>query len=268
MTIEEVFKSLDGNSNISSFGKDEIKEILGAIIKRYPNINLESLNSKISSLELVEEGKFTFDGVIDYNHNFNKISFNKEKIEEYDQKNILANALIKMCFSNEREIDDRYQALFEGTAAQMTNMIVGSENDKVYNQDELYETNLISAIIGADKIEKAFVTRDYSEIAMQRGIPFICDKMSYSYNYKMNKSDSNFAEVEQNLIQLLFSEKRDNSQIAFFEMNLVTNENYMNNPSDYIGISELEKYYYNQKEIYANKYNEVVNENSRQAKVM
>ena len=84
----------------------------------------------------------------------------------------------------------------------------------------------------------------------------------------MNKSDSNFAEVEQNLIQLLFSEKRDNSQIAFFEMNLVTNENYMNNPSDYIGISELEKYYYNQKEIYANKYNEVVNENSRQAKVM
>ena len=51
-------------------------------------------------------------------------------------------------------------------------------------------------------------------------------------------------------------------------MNLVTNENYMNNPSDYIGISELEKYYYNQKEIYANKYNEVVNENLRQAKVM
>ena len=104
--------------------------------------------------------------MINYNSNANKISFSEKKIEQYDQKNLLTNVLIKLCFSNQKnfkENEENYEALYEGTIAQMANMLVGNDKEKVFNQEELYESNLISAIVGFDAVEHAFKTKDYSQ---------------------------------------------------------------------------------------------------------
>lgn len=270
MTIEEIFKSLDSNPNITLEGKIEIKKILSKIINAYPGIDLNNLNSRISTLEFVSEGKLVFDGIIDYNPNVNRIGFSKKNIEQYDQKNLLTNALIKLCFSNQKnfkENEENYEALYEGTIAQMANMLVGNEGEKVFNQEELYEANLISAIVGFDSVEHAFKTKDYSELAKKRGIEFICAKMNYGYNYKNSGYGTNFKEVEQDLINLLFSEKRDSSQISFFEMNLVDNKNYMNNPEDYTDLDDLHEFYFNKKNMYTQKFYSQEFEINEQTKV-
>lgn len=257
-TLTDIFESLNNNSNITLEGKEAIETLLLKIINAYPDIDLNNLNPKISTLEFVEEGgKYLFNGVINYNPNANKISFSEKNIEQYDQKNLLTNVLIKLCFSNQKnfkENEENYEALYEGTIAQMANMLVGNDKEKVFNQEELYEANLISAIVGFDAVEKAFKTKDYSELSKIIGIKDICDKMTYSYKYKNSGYGTNFKEVEQNLIDLLFSEKRDSSQISFFEMNLVDNKNYMNNPEYYTDLDDLHEFYFNKKNMYIQKF--------------
>lgn len=260
-TLTDIFESLNNNSNITLEGKEAIETLLLKIINAYPDIDLNNLNSKISTLEFVEEGgKYSFNGVINYNSNANKISFSEKKIEQYDQKNLLTNVLIKLCFSNQKnfkENEENYEALYEGTIAQMANMLVGNDKEKVFNQEELYESNLISAIVGFDAVEHAFKTKDYSELSKIIGIKDICDKMTYSYIKKINQKsadETNFKKVEQNLIDLLFSEKRDSSQISFFEMNLVDNKNYMNNPEYYTDLDDLHEFYFNKKNMYIQKF--------------
>lgn len=260
-TLTDIFESLNNNSNITLEGKEAIETLLLKIINAYPDIDLNNLNSKISTLEFVEEGgKYSFNGVINYNSNANKISFSEKKIEQYDQKNLLTNVLIKLCFSNQKnfkENEENYEALYEGTIAQMANMLVGNDKEKVFNQEELYESNLISAIVGVDVVEHAFKTKDYSELSKIIGIKDICDKMTYSYIKKINQKsadETNFKKVEQNLIDLLFSEKRDSSQISFFEMNLVDNKNYMNNPEYYTDLDDLHEFYFNKKNMYIQKF--------------
>lgn len=258
VTLTDIFESLNNNSNITLEGKEAIETLLLKITNAYPDIDLNNLNSKISTLEFVEEGgKYLFNGVINYNSNANKISFSEKKIEQYDQKNLLTNVLIKLCFSNQKnfkENEENYEALYEGTIAQMANMLVGNDKEKVFNQEELYESNLISAIVGFDAVEHAFKTKDYSELSKIIGIKFICDKMAYGYKYKNSGYGTNFKEVEQNLIDLLFSEKRDSSQISFFEMNLVDNKNYMNNPEYYTDLDDLHEFYFNKKNMYIQKF--------------
>ncbi len=260
-TLTDIFESLNNNSNITLEGKEAIETLLLKIINAYPDIDLNNLNPKISTLEFVEEGgKYLFNGVINYNPNANKISFSEKNIEQYDQKNLLTNVLIKLCFSNQKnfkENEENYEALYEGTIAQMANMLVGNDKEKVFNQEELYEANLISAIVGFDAVEKAFKTKDYSELSKIIGIKDICDKMTYSYIKKINQKsadETNFKKVEQNLIDLLFSEKRDSSQISFFEMNLVDNKNYMNNPEYYTDLDDLHEFYFNKKNMYIQKF--------------
>lgn len=260
-TLTDIFESLNNNSNITLEGKEAIETLLLKIINAYPDIDLNNLNSKISTLEFVEEGgKYSFNGVINYNSNANKISFSEKKVEQYDQKNLLTNVLIKLCFSNQKnfkENEENYEALYEGTIAQMANMLVGNDKEKVFNQEELYEANLISAIVGFDAVEHAFKTKDYSELSKIIGIKDICDKMTYSYIKKINQKsadETNFKKVEQNLIDLLFSEKRDSSQISFFEMNLVDNKNYMNNPEYYTDLDDLHEFYFNKKNMYIQKF--------------
>ena len=261
VTLTDIFESLNNNSNITLEGKEAIETLLLKIINAYPDIDLNNLNPKISTLEFVEEGgKYLFNGVINYNPNANKISFSEKNIEQYDQKNLLTNVLIKLCFSNQKnfkENEENYEALYEGTIAQMANMLVGNDKEKVFNQEELYEANLISAIVGFDAVEKAFKTKDYSELSKIIGIKDICDKMTYSYIKKINQKsadETNFKKVEQNLIDLLFSEKRDSSQISFFEMNLVDNKNYMNNPEYYTDLDDLHEFYFNKKNMYIQKF--------------
>ncbi len=261
VTLTDIFESLNNNSNITLEGKEAIETLLLKITNAYPDIDLNNLNSKISTLEFVEEGgKYSFNGVINYNPNANKISFSEKKIEQYDQKNLLTNVLIKLCFSNQKnfkENEENYEALYEGTIAQMANMLVGNDKEKVFNQEELYEANLISAIVGFDAVEHAFKTKDYSELSKIIGIKDICDKMTYSYIKKINQKsadETNFKKVEQNLIDLLFSEKRDSSQISFFEMNLVDNKNYMNNPEYYTDLDDLHEFYFNKKNMYIQKF--------------
>lgn len=261
VTITDIFESLNNNSNITLEGKEAIETLLLKITNAYPDIDLNNLNSKISTLEFVEEkGKYSFNGVINYNSNTNKISFSEKKLEQYDQKNLLTNVLIKLCFSNQKnfkENEENYEALYEGTIAQMANMLVGNDKEKVFNQEELYEANLISAIVGFDAVEHAFKTKDYSELSKIIGVKFICDKMAYGYIKKINQKsadETNFKEVEQNLIDLLFSEKRDSSQISFFEMNLVDNKNYMNNPEYYTDLDDLHEFYFNKKNMYIEKF--------------
>ena len=86
-TLTDIFESLNNNSNITLEGKEAIETLLLKITNAYPDIDLNNLNSKISTLEFVEEGgKYLFNGVINYNPNANKISFSEKKIEQYDQK--------------------------------------------------------------------------------------------------------------------------------------------------------------------------------------
>ena len=79
-TLTDIFESLNNNSNITLEGKEAIETLLLKITNAYPDIDLNNLNSKISTLEFVEEGgKYSFNGVINYNSNANKISFSEKK---------------------------------------------------------------------------------------------------------------------------------------------------------------------------------------------
>lgn len=250
MTLIDVFNSLKSNPNISERAKEEFKSILELITDKYQEIDLDYLNEKLSTIKFNIEGKYTFDGVIDYNIADNSIMFSEEKIGYYDQKNLLTNALIKLSFSNKGVPQDKYKALYEGTVCQMANMLVGNEEDMVFNQEELCFSNLVSSITNID-LEQSLINNDYSKIESEPILAKVCDKMSYNFKYRQH-SDSRFIEIEKNLVDILFSGKRDNSQIDFFEINMITNENFMNEPSNYIGLNELENYYYQVKENYVN----------------
>lgn len=252
MTLIDVFNSLQSNPNITLGSKKEVKSILELVVNQYPQIDLDYLNEKVSTLKFNIEGKYTFDEVIGYNISNNSIIFNEEKIGYYDQKNLLANALIKLSFSNKGVPQDRYRALYEGTVCQMANMLVGNEEDKVFNQEELCFSNLVSSIANID-LEQTIINNDYSEIENDSILSKICDKMSYNYRYRQHdNTNTKFVEIEKELIDTLFCKQRDNSQIQFFEINMITNENFMDEPSNYIGLNELENYYYQAKENYVN----------------
>lgn len=259
MTLEQVLKSVDDNKNIVEEYKNEIKNIISLIFKQYPSVDLASLYLKISSLKCEEGNKYVFNDTIDYNILLNTITIGKEQ-DGYDRKNLLTYSLVKMAFSNEQVPNEKYQAIEDGVCAQIANLLVGNEGDKQINQEELIEVNLLSSIIDFNVIESAFINKDYSDldIAMKQenGLEQINEKMNY--NHVAKQSESGFADVEKDLIDVFYSRTpRNPEQISFFEMSLVSDSNYMNEPSKHIYLNNIQEYYFKRKEEYVEYINSV-----------
>lgn len=251
MTLEQVLKSIDDNKNITREYKSEIKNIISLIVKQYPSVDLASLYLKISSLKCEKGSKYVFNDIIDYNALSNTITINIEQ-DGYDRKNLLAYALVKMAFSNKDKQNEKYQAIEAGMCSQVANLLVGNDGDKQINQEELIEVNLLSSIIGFDVIESAFLSNNYSAldeaVKKENGLEQINEKMNY--NHASKQAESGFVDIEKDLIDVLYSRKRDPEQISFFEENLVLSPNLMDEPDKHMRLDDTSDYYFKRKEEY------------------
>ena len=165
MTLEDVKKSLDINSNLTDELRDNIFSLVNIFHERYPNISLYNLCENLKTLKINKSNKFLNKKVSKYNHLTNTIELNVDKINEgYDMKHILMYELLGVITNNGQmtgfNANDKFRALNAGYTEILTNNLVGNDSDLTDLEPEVISTNIISLILGNDTMFAAYFNND------------------------------------------------------------------------------------------------------------
>ena len=169
MTLENIYKAIDGNGNIDSNVKEDIKELITIFNKTFPNIDLSNFAKRVTNLKIEKSNKFINKRVVKYNHATNILEFNIDEINKgYDMKHILMHGLLNIISSNDVQsgfnYNDKFKALNAGYTEILTNNLVGNEGDLSYLDDEVISTNLIASMIGNDVLFDSYFGNDTNKL--------------------------------------------------------------------------------------------------------
>lgn len=169
MTLENVYKAIDSNSNIDSNVKEDIKELITIFNKTFPNIDLSAFAKRVMDLKIEKSNKFINKRVVKYNFNTNVLEFNVDEINKgYDMKHILMHGLLNIISSNDVQTgfnyNDKFKALNAGYTEILTNNLVGNDGELSYLDDEVISTNLIASMIGNDVLFDSYFNNDTNKL--------------------------------------------------------------------------------------------------------
>jgi hypothetical protein len=170
ISLEDVYNSIDNNSNIDNTVKENIKELITIFNNNFPNIDLSNFAKRIKELKIEKSNKFINKRVVKYNHATNILEFNIDEINKgYDMKHILMHGLLNIISSNDFQsgfnYNDKFKALNAGYTEILTNNLVGNEGDISYLDDEVISTNLIASMIGNDVLFESYFYNDTNKLA-------------------------------------------------------------------------------------------------------
>lgn len=169
MTLENVYKAIDSNSNIDSKVKEDIKELITIFNKTFPNIDLSAFAKRVMDLKIEKSNKFINKRVVKYNHATNVLEFNVDEINKgYDMKHILMHGLLNIISSNDTQsgfdFNGKFKALNAGYTEILTNNLVGNDGELSYLDDEVVSTNMIASIIGNDVLFDSYFNNDTNKL--------------------------------------------------------------------------------------------------------
>lgn len=163
--MDTIKKALDMNANLSSAVKSNIFELTNIFHKNFPEIALDNLKNRLTTLEIKKLNRFLNNDISMYSNIDNILYLNNEKLsKEYDAKHVLMYELLNIISSTDTQKgfirDGKFEALNVGYTEILANYLVGNEGEKTIYQEQAIETNLISILVGNDILKKAYFTND------------------------------------------------------------------------------------------------------------
>lgn len=163
--VDQIKLTLANNQHISDNVKENLFELVVIFNKRFPDIPLDNLNDRLSTLNIEKLNKFVNKNVSLYDCRKNILYFNAEEMGKgYDMKHIMMFELLNIITSNNFHTgfnqDNKFEALNVGYTEILANYLVGNNSDKFIYVDEAISANLISIIIGSDNLHKSYFNND------------------------------------------------------------------------------------------------------------
>ena len=86
ISLENVYSSIDENTNLDSNIKENIKELITIFNETFPNIDLSNFAKRIKGLKIEKSNKYINKRVVKYNHVTNILEFNVDEINKDKHK--------------------------------------------------------------------------------------------------------------------------------------------------------------------------------------
>lgn len=162
--LDQIKSNLNDNPNLTLEVKNELLELIILFNQEFPNVSLETLNSKIKDLKIGKISKYERVGAVVYDVLKNEILLSKSSLEsDYDVRHLMMKGLLGIISSADNYYgfnkNDSLYALNIGFTEMLANALVGNEGRCDY-EEEVLATNLISKIIGKDVMIDAYFNND------------------------------------------------------------------------------------------------------------
>ena len=163
--LEQIQQNLNANEDFTKDFKYKIFELILLFNKKYPSVNLETLNSKIKTVTYEKSGVFERRGTFLYDPVTNKVSFDAKKIKDgdYDIDNMLMKAVVAMASSKGSYYglnkDEKLMALNKAVTEMIATSIIGNEGISDY-EEEILIANMLAKILGVDFLIESYFKND------------------------------------------------------------------------------------------------------------
>ncbi len=167
--LEQIQQNLNANKDFTKDFKYKIFELVLLFNKKYPNVSLDTLCSKIKTVTFEKTGVFERRGTFLYDPAKNKVSFDAKRIKDsdYDIDNIMMKAVIAMITSKDTYYgfnkDNKLSALNKAVTEMIATSIVGNEGMSDY-EEEILIANLLSKVLGVDFLIESYFNNDSDAI--------------------------------------------------------------------------------------------------------
>ena len=258
MVIEEVFKTIENNSNLNPKTKTEIKELLIIYASKNPRVDLGTINSNLAKLKIAVGNKYLIKDPLKY-VNFDKTIYinTSEPNKDYDYRYLLMRELMLMqTYKNDisKMRQMHLNPIYEGYASISANNYIG--NDGNYNpyEDETIIVNLLGKVVGFESIEELF-NNNNQELLMHNlaktgnsidDIKSLANLMNYNSDIKENpRGKSMLKEVQLKLIRMFVNKgELTNEDIDKFRSLLFGDELVFEQEANkYDDINQVYKFY-------------------------
>lgn len=163
--LDNIKNALDNNSNLESNIKDNLFELVLIFNNKFPDVDLEKLETHFKSLKIKRTNKFLNHDISMYDCKNNILYFNKNKmIDDYDFRHVLMYELINIISSNKYQTgfnaEGKFEALNTGYTEILANYLVGNNGEKLIYPNEAVMANMIGVIVGEDKLFDSYFKND------------------------------------------------------------------------------------------------------------
>ncbi len=162
--LDEIKSNLESNQSLTQEVKDEILNLIILFHQTFPNVNLETLKSRIKDVKVGKITIYERKGPVVYDPIKNEILLSRRSLEDdYDARHMMMKGLLGVISACDNYYgfnkNDSLYALNLGFTEMLANTLVGNEGTCDY-EEELLATNLISKIIGRDVLFDAYFNND------------------------------------------------------------------------------------------------------------
>ena len=163
--LEEIRQALGKNKALTKDFKYKIFEFVIRFNEMYPNVNLENLKNRVSTVTFEKIGQFEKRGTFVYEPNNNKVLYNVKRLkdDDYDVDNLLMKAVVAMASATDTYYgfnkEEKLYALNRAITEMIATSVVGNEGISDY-EEEVLCANLISKLIGVDTLVYAYFNND------------------------------------------------------------------------------------------------------------
>lgn len=163
--LEQIQQNLNANKDFTKDFKYKIFELILLFNKKYPSVNLETLNSKIKTVTYEKSGVFERRGTFLYDPVTNKVSFDAKRIKDgdYDIDNMMMKSIIAMASARDTYYglnkDEKLTALNKAVTEMIATSIIGNEGISDY-EEEILIANMLAKILGVDFLIESYFKND------------------------------------------------------------------------------------------------------------
>ena len=167
--LEQIQQNLNANEDFTKDFKYKIFELILLFNKKYPNVSLETLCSRIKTVSFEKSGIFERRGTFLYDPKSNKVSLDAKRIKEsdYDIDNLMMKAIVAMIASKDTYYgfnkDNKLIALNKAVTEMIATSVVGNEGISDY-EEEILIANLLSKVLGVDFLIESYFNNDSDAI--------------------------------------------------------------------------------------------------------
>ena len=161
MNLDNIKASLERNNNITKEIKDNIFELVVIFNHNFPNVNLDGLMNRLSTLKIARSSRFISDDVSRYDIKENTLYLNIYQMKKnYDMRHIFMFELLNIITCNGKCVgfasSDIFNALNRGYTEIMANFLVGNNGEELVFPKEAIMANMISIIVGDDNMKQCY----------------------------------------------------------------------------------------------------------------
>lgn len=159
--LDRVKESLYKNENLTKEIKDSIFELMVIFNNNFKEVDLTNASNRLEKLKIKKISKFLNSDISLYDNKNNILYFNVNEINKnYDMKHVLMFELLNIItatnYSTGFNEEAKLEALNIGYTEILANYLVGNSGELLLYPDEAVATNLISVLVGADNMKKAY----------------------------------------------------------------------------------------------------------------